>query len=394
MKLQRNIKLLELHSMLMNALFVVAVLVPYYRDEMGLTFQDFLIGEAAFAFVIIVLEVPSGWLSDVWERKHVLLLGTLFKVLGIVVLILADSLWMAILAQSIIGVAIGLISGTNTALLYDSLLELGRADEYSRLEGRRMAVSFYGVAVCAIAGSLLYGIHPELPNIATLFALAFAALAAILMVEPERIKKTVEQHPLKDMAETMHYALHGHSEVAMIIFFTAVLFSGTKVIMWFQQPYYMALHIPEALFGVLMACGWFMTGAASHMAHWYEDKMSNVSALSLSWGLAVISCLGAGLALGFHGIPFLLIGGSFIFGMANPRVTSAINKRVGSERRATILSTMNLLRSLFFIPLSFAVGWLVENKNINWGLNSLTAWLSLAGLCLGIWAYLKARKPQ
>ena len=56
----RNIRLLELQDILQGMLFVVPVIVPYYRDEIGLSFQDFLIGQAVFAFIAVALEVPSG----------------------------------------------------------------------------------------------------------------------------------------------------------------------------------------------------------------------------------------------------------------------------------------------------------------------------------------------
>src|SRR5688572_14890534 len=156
MSYARNIRLLELHSVFLNALFCVPVLIPFYRDEIGLSFRDFLIGESVFAAVLILLEVPSGWLSDIWKRKHVLALSSVFWIVGLSILLLAENLLHAVLAQGIIGVSVSLFSGTNSAMLYDTLLAEGRTEEYSRLEGRRQGVGLYTVALTGIGGGFLY----------------------------------------------------------------------------------------------------------------------------------------------------------------------------------------------------------------------------------------------
>ena len=72
---QRNIPLLNIYAALLGFLPIIAVVVPYYQHQIGLSFQDFLMIEAIFSAVVVAMEVPSGWLSDLWRRKFVLALG-------------------------------------------------------------------------------------------------------------------------------------------------------------------------------------------------------------------------------------------------------------------------------------------------------------------------------
>ena len=83
--------------------FVVPVLVPFFRDEMGLSFKDFMIGEAAMAAMVVLLDVPTGWLSDIWKRKHVLALGTVLLLIGNLLMLVAHNLVTAVSAQSVMG---------------------------------------------------------------------------------------------------------------------------------------------------------------------------------------------------------------------------------------------------------------------------------------------------
>lgn len=389
MRADRNIRLLEAHAVCINMAFIIPVVVPFYRDRMGLGFDDFLIGEAAFALTVVLLEVPSGWLSDVWKRRYVLLAGTLVEFIGYALMLAADSLLMAMWAQSVIGAGISLLSGTNTALLYDSLLSERREAEYRRHEGRRMGLGLYSVAAASVMGGFIYAIDARLPVILTLVTLAMGAVSCLLMAEPERHRQAAEKHPVADMIATARYALGGHAEVGLIILFAAVMFSATKVVMWAQQPYYAALGLKEEAYGLLMAAGFVLGGMSSHFAHLLDGKVSSLKALMSVWMVAVACCVLASLSVSWSGVGLLMLAGTCLYGMAAPRVSEAINRNVGSERRATILSTQSLITSLAFIPLGIGMGHVAENHGVNIMLAAMAGWLSMAGLALVVWCLRK-----
>lgn len=396
MHADRNIKLLQMHSVCMNMCFVIPVIVPYYRDRMGLGFDDFLLGEAAFAATLVVLEMPSGWLSDVWKRRHVLLLGTLAEMLGYALLLAADGLWMAVASQMVIGVGISLISGTNSALLYDSLLSEGREAEFRRHEGQRMGTGLYSVAGASVVGGFLYAADARLPLALSLLMLAAAAVCALRLHEPLRHRHTPVKHPLADMLETARYALGGHAELVMVIAFSALMFSATKVVMWAQQPYYMAAGLDESLYGLLMAAGFVMGGLSSQFAHMLDGRVPNAKALAGVWLTGMCCCIGASLSLerlhGWPGIGMLMLAGTCLYGLAAPRVSEIVNRHVGSDRRATVLSTQSLLCSLVFMPLGTLMGHAEKALGVGHMLAAMSAWLLLAGLCLMLGCLMHRRR--
>jgi MFS family permease len=385
----QNVRLLQMHAVCINMCFIIPIIIPYYRDRMGLGFDDFLLGEAAFAATLVLLEVPSGWLSDVWKRRHVLLLGTLFEMLGYGLLLFADGLWMAVAAQCVSGVGISLISGTNSALLYDSLLSEGREAEYRRHEGRRMGIGLYSVAAASLAGGLLYAVDARLPVLLSLVTLGAGAVCAAMLHEPERHRRAATRHPLADMLETARYALSGHVELGLVIVFAALMFSATKVVMWSQQPYYMAMGLGEHVYGLLMAAGFVLGGASSHFAHLLDGRVSNLKALLGVWLLGVVCCVGASQSLGvmggWAGVGMLMLAGTCLYGLAAPRVSEVVNRHAGSARRATILSTQSLLCALVFMPLSLLMGRVEKDHGVDGMLLGMALWLCLAGLCLMLW---------
>ena len=376
-------RLLQAHTLCFNAIFVVPVLVPYYRDVIGLGFQEFLIGEAVFSSFILLMEVPTGWLSDVWTRKKTLIAGTIMSLTGWTLLWQANSFVMMLVAQATLGTAISLLSGTNSALLYDSLLEEGTEHYYRRLEGFRHGVSLYSVGGSSLVGGFLYAWHPEMPMIMTIGFNILALLITFFTIEPSRHREQPHKNPFIDMAQTIRYAVHGHAEIAGIILVTAVLFAGTKVLLWVQQPYYILLELPVGWFGIFTAFGFILGGVAGHYGHLLKGWQSDRNLFFLLLTFLALACLLSGLSPGWYGIP-LILSGSLIWGFGWPRMQDAINKRVSSARRATILSTASLIKHLMSIPLFILIGKIADDAGIATSLVTLAGGLLVGGSLAGV----------
>lgn len=389
MRTRTTIFILNLYTFCIGTVFILPVIIPYYTDKIGLGFREFLIAEAFFAAVVIAMEVPSGWMSDIWNRKYTLILGSCFGMAGYTALLFATQFWHVVLAQSVIGVGVACNSGTITSLLYDTLAAGGKTHLYQRLEGKRHASGLYAVAAGSVIGAFVYAYDMRLPLILDVATLALAIIAISFIKEPPRRKKAPETHPVRDMMITMRYALRGHREIAGIILVSTVLFCSTKMFLWAQQPYYMALGIPVTWFGLLAAAGFITGGLAGHIGHRYETGLSNRVMLGILCAGVAVSGLMAALFPSVAAIGFLLLG-TIVYGYGFPFVQGAINKHADETRRATILSTAGLCTSLLFIPTSIALGWVVEAGSIHDGLIYIAGQLTvLAGIGFWLWN----RKP-
>lgn len=361
--MQRNLILLNIYTYLINLVFLLPVIVPFYRDELGLNFHQFLIGETVFAAVVIICEVPTGWLADIWGRKLTILAASLTALLGYACVGFADGMAQAVLGQAIIGVAVSLHSGTLNALLYDSLLACGRADECRRREGLRHGLNLYAVASGSVIGGIAYQFDHFLPVWLELGALTLALCVGLFITEPPRATRVVEKNPLYDVIETVRFTLHGHRDIGVLVILAALIFSTTKLFLWAQQPYYEALHIPEGVYGFILAGAMLCAGMAGHFGHLILPRCGGISVLTGLFVGVIAICLVAGWSLSYGGFAIMLIGPAF-WGFGWPRLQETINHAVGSERRATILSCANLIIALAFIPFSLMLGWVEEQRDI------------------------------
>ena len=130
----------------------------------------------------------------------------LVGIIGMVIIGFADSFWMAVFGQALMGVGVSLTSGTTTALLYDTLLEEGRVEEFRKREGMRAGIGLYSVGIASFIGGFLYEIDPYLPVWISAATYAMCVPVAMLMDEPGRHKETVKKNPFYDMVQVMKYA--------------------------------------------------------------------------------------------------------------------------------------------------------------------------------------------
>jgi len=378
--LARTVALLQAIAICRGLVFVVPVLVPYFATRIGLDFQQFLLTEAIFAASVAVMEVPSGWLADRWQRRRVIALGGIVGAVGFALLIPADGFVLASIAQATMGVGVSLISGADTALLYDALLARGQGDRFRVIEGRRHGFGLYAVGLSSLAGGAMYALNPVLPVLAMVVAYLGVIGCALALSEPARATQPARASgprgggPRHALAGLRH---HGNG-LAVPMAICAVLFAATSVGMWSQQAYYIAIGLPEVSFGVWIAVGFLAGGLAGQLGHHLDRRLGVAGALAVLWLGTALAYAASGLVVGWHGVG-LLLAGSVTWGAGWPLLQTLLNRQVSSARRATALSAASLATKLGFVPLSAAIGWLTDLHGVGVGLVGLSLWLLLGG---------------
>ncbi|GEM_PF-457054 len=377
-KARSNIRIMNVIGVLRSALFILPVIMPFALLKAGVTPGQFMMAEAVFALTVVVMEVPTGWISDIWTRRKAMFAGLFLETIGFIILWVMENIWHLLIGQVVIGVGLSLISGTPSALLYDSLIEARMTRMYRKLEGLRHGIGLYSVGIGSIVGAALYSISPDLVIGMTVAALALSTLCCLLLYEPQRVKEAVHGNPIRDIAITMNQSIRKDPYLGRLLLMIAVVFGVTNTAFWTQQPYYMALGLPISLFGAFSAGGHLCGGLGAQLAHLLERHMrfSSVMLAILCWlAVAYLIC---GAYPGIWGA-FLLMSGGTAYGIGFPIIQDEINKRVSSARRATILSCASLSMRLVFVILAMSLGGFMDRYGVELVLLVLAAILSGCG---------------
>lgn len=87
----------------------------------GYSLVEVGVAETVFHITSLIFEIPSGVLADVFGRKKMLIVSSIMRMIGNIIMILSDNLFMVCLSIAFHALSYNFSSGTGDALAYDSL---------------------------------------------------------------------------------------------------------------------------------------------------------------------------------------------------------------------------------------------------------------------------------
>jgi MFS family permease len=369
--------------------FFAAILVPFFRDWGGLELGQILLLNAWFMLWHSVLEVPTGAVADRFGRRASLLLGFAAGALGTGIYVSAPALPVFLLAEVVMAFAYALISGADEALLYDSLLATGRAGEARRAIARLESVKLLGIVLGALGGAALTGWLP-LRGIFALQAvpMTLAVLVATALVEPPGGGAHAARPSLLRVAREGVGLVLGQPALRRIALELVSIGALSFLVIWLYQPLLDAAGIPLGLFGPVHVALSLGQIAVLQSADRLEDLLGSRARVLLLCALAAgLGWIGLGLARAPWAVAALVVAAAS-FGLARgPLLGASLHRHLPSERRATGLSGVSMLRTLGVVIANGAAGLAAERS-----LHATALAIGVLLLGLGLAAYARRER--
>lgn len=421
----RNWRLFLWFRVLFSARFYYPVLAILFLD-LGLTATQYTLLNVAWAAASLLSDIPAGVLADRIGRKPLLVAAGSCMVAEMAILCAAPrnggtALFLFCLANRLLsGLAEGLASGADEAIVYDSLAESGRASEWHAVLEQLTRWQSGAFMVAMLAGGAVYspgfmnsvlgflGVHASLdqastlrfPVILTLMSAVGVLLLSLFFQEPRRRQPHAVEDPEGHHASTITGAfafvlgagrwLLGNPAALFVICAGFVLESAVRLFLTFSSSYFRLIEVPEIAFGVLGAA---MGGLGFFVSPWARRLVAGGSILRCFAVITAVVLVGLG-GIALHpplwGILFAFILGASMT-LIGFGVSSHLNMLVDSHHRATVLSfkgaAFNLayagISLLFAFALHLAPGTDAMEK-LGHSFRLLPFWLLLAGALLAL----------
>jgi len=378
-QLEGNLRRFIIFRLFYSARFYYPVFTVLFLDY-GLTLEQFAILNIVWAMTIVLAEVPSGALADIFGRKRLVVFAAIMMVVELALIVFAPIgaspiLFMLFLANRICsGLSEAAASGADEALAYDSLKALGREDDWSRILQRTTQVVSIGFFMTMILGAFAYdpnmvngllaGIDPQwqlsnnfvirLPVILTLLT-SFIVLGAALGFHDIDIKEGESfdsqeltgkslLDPFRKILVAAKWTIN-HRFVLFVILAALILDSVGRQFAVLASEYYRVIDIPVSWFGFIGA-GMSLVGMVNAIFSRYlvTNRSPLFNFLTLSF-LLMTGLIGLGFAIPYYGVIFA-VGAFAMMGMVQFQSSYYINKEVDSAHRATVLSFRGLALNL------------------------------------------------
>ncbi len=362
MALRHNILKMYLLKAVLWFMVAMPIIVLFFQEH-GLTLTEVMILQAIYSLSVALFEIPSGYIADIFGRKQTIVFSTIFSFIGFLVFSFYGGFYAFAIAQVLVGIGGSLMSGSDSAIIYDTLLETSNKTSYTKIEGRSYAIGNFSEAAAGILGGFLAVGSLYLPIYVQTSILFFSIPIALTLVEPTMHEENKLDRSFKAILGVVKFAMVDHAKLRWLIIYSSAMGVATLSMAWFAQPFFKEVGVPLAYFGILWAGLNFSAGITAFNAHQFYKKEDNYKVL-IYLSLAMFTSL---ILLGFNNSMFGLIFILFIYllrGIVTPILRNAINVNTTSNKRATVLS----IRS-FIIRISFAIcapilGYIAENYSL------------------------------
>ncbi|MEG0133345.1 MAG: MFS transporter [Clostridium sp.] len=375
--IEKNIKLDYVYKFLSSVNISSAIWMLYLAYK-GMSLVEIGILEAIHHGTSLLFEVPTGALADILGRKKTIVIGRLVSAIHAVLMLTCNSFIGFAIAFVISPISYNLNSGSEEALVYDSLKVIGREDEYLKINGRLNFIIEVAQGIAVLVGGILSDYS---------FAYSYVLAAIISMCafgvslgfkEPDIHEEKKERVTVKGhFKECYRVVKENKSLILMMMFFEGIFMVGTTT-HFYSQQYFSDMGYSRSLIAIIYVLSSVGCAIVATQIYKVERKMKS-HILYVVPILSAVFLIILGVSTGVISILGFIIF-SAIINSLYPVSSDYINKLIPSAQRATLISVQSMCFSLFMIVVFPIIGIIGQFVSLDFTFIILSGVLILLGV--------------
>lgn len=342
---------------LLNGLVFFSPVSLLVRTMAGISLSEFFVLQAILSFVILIFEIPTGAITDRIGYKNSIVLSQILLLFSrglLFIGFITGSLWIFIIEAIIEGISACFISGTKNAYLYSASEE----SEYATLLAKVTNFGTAGFLISTVSYVVLYNMGGIIALlIATIITCAFAIPFTVSLEKEKEVKN-------KEYAVKVKIVDFFKDRIVLaVVLFAAVLSICGLVINFFYVDRLIEIGINERWMSMIIILYSLFQMLAERILNAVSEKKYNLLMLLCSvavGGMMIIFALAnAKLII----VAIMVIMPLFLdipIYIQDELINSYIDKHEQQERRATILSVINMsgniLEIVFLLASAYIAG--------------------------------------
>lgn len=323
--------------------------------DAGLTNLEAFAANAFFTAGMVLFEIPTGIVADMWGRRASFLLGTLTLAVGTVCYVLLWRWSAPLAAWAIVSLVLGLgftfFSGAVEAWLVDALHATGYDGQLEAVLARGQAIRGAGMLVGSVGGGYL----AQLTDLGGPFVVRVVVLllmfgVALVMMRDVGFAPRRNGHAWAEIRRIAASSVEYGWRVPAVkyLMLAAPCTGGAMVYVFYAlQPHLLDLYGDPQAYGVaglvaaIIASAQIVGGLLTmRIRRLFQRRTTAILAASALGTLAVVM---VGVVADFWAVLGMIVLWGLLFAASMPIRQAYLNDSIPSEQRATILSFDSLM---------------------------------------------------
>lgn len=181
-KLKRNINIYLIFNALTGLIFSTSISAFFQRRF--LSYSEMALTSVIYFVIEFIFEVPSGAIADILGRKKTIIIGSILQMFGFIIVGFSYNFLSINLGYAFVAIGSAFVSGSDTALIYDSLAEINDKESFSKINAKGLIFYRVGIIISTFIGGYLYTVYNPMPYILRAVMYFAAVFICFLFEEP------------------------------------------------------------------------------------------------------------------------------------------------------------------------------------------------------------------
>lgn len=391
--MKHNVALYPWYVSLFGLMAWLPIFFLYFSQHLSLA--QVLQLEAIYYVAVVLLEVPSGYFSDVVGRRPTLLISAASMIVAYLLFIIGSGFGAFAAAEICMAVGFAFKSGTDTSFHFDSLAASEQADQYGPREAVAGRNGLIATALAIFLGGLVGLIDLRLAYALSLVGAIGALWIVLQFEEPPTDRGHKEQNPLAQLWACVGYA--GRPQLSWLLAFVILMTILNHVPYEFYQPYLDLLGSDgntifsgrtPLIAGIVLGLSTLIGAWAAGSSIWIRERIGLGPTMLLATAIQTTVITMMGSVLSAFVVPLIMLR-TLPMALSAAPMNAAIAPQVPQAQRATYFSMQSLAGrlafslTLFLLSLAAASGSVEEWSTLAWMLRACAV-LGVVGW-IGLW---------
>ncbi len=323
--------------------------------------------ETVFHITSLSFEIPSGVLADVFGRKNMLIVSSIMRMIGNIIMIASCNFFMVCTSMAFYAISYNFLSGSGDALAYDSLKMVGHEGYYQKYESNQMVIYRLcsGVSTLCAGFALLIGYKLAYGTDILLDIIQILILSSLCEAGNRQYDRNDEKSVITSIRKlvtcfiTSIYFLKNEKKAFFLMFCNSLVGAVDILLLFFLQVKLPEVGMPNLALG--FGLFFMQMGGILGAKIILKCKRMRYRSVFVITSLLVLT----GVLVEHSEMYLIMMAGGFIAAFSDDalqvRTNTILQDMFPSEQRATLISIESFTFSMIMIVLSPLAGILFSH---------------------------------
>ncbi|GAA0749289.1 MFS transporter [Clostridium sartagoforme] len=332
-----------------SAFDITSAIWVLYLGFKGMTLAQIGLLEGIFHITGFISEIPTGALADLFGRKKIIIIGRITSLISAIIMLFSNSFMGFAIGFILSAWGYNLNSGSEEALIYDTLKKLDREEEFLKVNGKINLIIEVSQGLAVFIGGILSQIDFSISYITAVVIGSISLVLSTRFIEVDVIRKENQSINIINHLKQSIDIVKNNKRLLNILIFFPLIYTFSAIVYFYGQQLFNDMEYSRISISIIFLFNGIFSSLGAILSSKIYKKYKSLGWIMISISISVFTIF-MGIGKGNLSIVFFL-GIGFLTSILQPISSNLINSMVESNQRATIISVESMFYSIMMIIL-------------------------------------------